>query len=326
MKKYCVIVCLFCSCVGGFRSSEVNLESLHDVRLFHGNDSTAYRDPAILYEDGMFHLFFTLVRIENDSIFSYVAYSKSRDLKLWSEMRILTPRDQNLDCCSPGNVVRYGDEWLLCVQTYPRPEYVVSQMPRYGDQTSRIFLMRSRDLEEWSEPELLRVKGPDVPEEDMGRMIDPYLIQDKDEKGKWWCFYKQNGVSMSYTYDFRSWTFAGNTESGENVCVWVDGDAYKLMHSPANGLGLKTSRDLLHWENDSVLITLGQGLPGWEWAQGRLTAGAVLDARQIPEIGQYLLFFHGSGPGTEQTDFDKNASIGIAWSSDLRNWHWPGGK
>jgi len=37
------------------------------------------------------------------------------------------------------------------------------------------------------------------------------------------------------------------------------------------------------------------------------------------------MFFHGSGPLTEeQGDFDKNASIGLAWSTDLRTWHWPG--
>jgi len=40
---------------------------------------------------------------------------------------------------------------------------------------------------------------------------------------------------------------------------------------------------------------------------------------------KYLMFFHGSGPLTEtQGDFDKNASIGIAWSNDLENWKWPG--
>jgi len=37
------------------------------------------------------------------------------------------------------------------------------------------------------------------------------------------------------------------------------------------------------------------------------------------------MFFHGSGPLTEtQGDFDKNSSIGIAWSKDLIIWDWPG--
>jgi len=43
-----------------------------------------------------------------------------------------------------------------------------------------------------------------------------------------------------------------------------------------------------------------------------------------PEYGKYIMLFHGSGPLTENDgDFDKNASIGIAWSNDLINWEWP---
>ena len=90
----------------------------------------------------------------------------------------------------------------------------------------------------------MRVKGPDVPREEMGRMIDPYLIRDKDDPNKWWCFYKQDGVSMSYTYDFETWTYFGRADAGENVCILVDGDEYVLIHSPGNGVGVKRSRDL----------------------------------------------------------------------------------
>lgn len=186
---------------------------------------------------GVFHLYFSLVRIENDSIFSYVATSTSVNLKDWTEPRILTERDQNLDYSSPGNVIRFG-----------------------------------------------------------GRMIDPYLIEDKDEPGKWWCFYKQNGVSNSWSRDLVNWTFDKNIQGGENVCVLRDGDG--------------------------SLITLGQS--EWEWAAGRLTAGFVLDCRSIPSVGKYIMFFHGSGPLTETEGyFDKNSSIGIAWSDDLQSWAWP---
>ena len=71
---------------------------------------------------------------------------------------------------------------------------------------SRIFLMRSDDLVHWDDPELLRVKGDAVPREEMERMIDPYLLEDKDEPGKFWCFYKQAGVSLSWSRDLVHWS------------------------------------------------------------------------------------------------------------------------
>jgi hypothetical protein len=184
--------------------------------------------------------------------------------------------------------------------------------------------MRSPNLESWGEPELLRVKGNDVALEDMGRMIDPYLIMDKDEPGKWWCFYKQNGVSYSWSHDLVNWTFQGRTNSGENVCVLTDRDEYLLFHSPENGIGVKRSPDLLQWRDVGELITLGQA--GWPWAERRITAGVVLDMREEKGYGKYLMFYHGEGPGKINSidTFVANCSIGIAWSEDMQHWQWPG--
>jgi len=290
--------------------------------LFAGDSVTAYRDPAVIFDGGIFYLFFTLVEIEPDSmIYSYTAMSTSRNLKDWSGIKKITPKDQQLNFSSPGNVIRFGNEWILCLQTYPRPGYHASNMPVYGDNSARLFIMRSNDLKTWTKPELLKVKGPDVPIDEMGRMIDPYLVRDIQDSAKIWCFYKQNGVSMSWSYDLENWTFHGNTKSGENVCVLKDNDEYILFHSPSNGIGVKRSKNLDEWADWGELITLGQS--EWLWARGRITAGAVVDMRDHPDIQRYLMFFHGSGPGDEKTDFDRNSSIGIAWSEDLRNWNWP---
>jgi hypothetical protein len=234
----------------------------------------------------------------------------------WTEPKIITPRDRNLNFSSPGNIVRFDGRWVLCLQTYPRPKG-----EKFGNQDSRVWTMRSDDLENWDKPKMLMVKGPHIPVDKMGRMIDPYLLADKDEPGKWWCFYKQNGVSMSYSRDLKTWTYVGRAEAGENVCVLIDGEDYVLFHSPSNGIGVKRSRDLNHW-TDIALLTLGQR--DWPWAQGRLTAGFVLDLRKVPEVGKYLLFLHGSGPEDERTMFDNHASLGIAWSDDLIHWHYPG--
>jgi hypothetical protein len=292
--------------------------------LFRGDSVTAYRAPALLYHDKTFYLFFALSEVENDGkVFTYVAESESSDLLKWTRPRKVTPRDQNLDYSSPGDVIRYKDEWILCLQTYPRPGLTISQGMRTADASSRIFIMRSKDLLKWSEPEILKVKGPEVPVEKMGRMIDPYIIEDKDQKGKYWCFYKQNGVSMSYSYDLINWTFFGFTESGENVSVLVENNEYILFHSPANGIGIKKSADLKTWTSSGSLITLGQS--GWEWAKGRIGGAVVTDLRNVKGFENYVMFFYALGPQTEaQGNFDKNVSVGIAWSKDLINWDWPG--
>ena len=299
------------------------LESFCSPIIFKGNDSVAYRDPAVLYHKKLFYLFFTMVKSEADGkVYSYTAMSTSKDLRKWSDKQLLTPRDQNLDYSSPGNVIRYKNEWLLCLQTYPRPNYYIKDMPKFGTGDARIYIMRSKNLKRWSLAELLRVKGNEVSQKDMGRMIDPYLIEDKEEKGKWWCFYKQNGVSMSYTYDFKHWKYVGHTESGENVSVLNEDSTYILFHAPKNGIGIKKSTDLKHWEEFGNLITLGQ--KDWSWAKGRITAGTVMNLKNNANYGVYIMFFHGSGTLTEEAgDFDKNASIGIAWSKDLINWSWP---
>jgi hypothetical protein len=311
LKAFCFILILL-SVTSVFAQTNF-LKTLKSPIIFKGDEITAYRDPAILFYDNTMFLFFTLVRTENGYVYSYTAMSKSKDLKNWSPIKIITPRDMSLDFSSPGNVVRFNNEWILCLQTYPRPNYKVSEMPRFGTGDARLYLMHSKDLEHWSTPEIMKVKGPEVSFKKMGRMIDPYLLEDEKEPWKWWCFYKQNGVSMSYSYDLHKWHFFGNTESGENACVLYENKEYILFHSLKNGIGIKKSKDLK---------TLGQ--KNWDWAKGRITAATVINLRNNKHFGKYVMFFHASGPKTEnEGDFDKNASIGVAWSDDLINWDWP---
>ena len=299
------------------------LDQIDSPIIFKGDEVTAFRDPAVLYHDNRFYLFFTLVKTESGKIFSYTAYSESSDLKNWNQIKILTPRNQNLNFSSPGNIIRNDGKWILCLQSYPCPGYKSDEKIRYGSKDARIFIMKSNDLRNWTSPQVLKVKGPKVSVREMGRMIDPYLIEDIDEKGKFWCFYKQNGVSMSYTYDFKNWTYYGNTESGENVCVLKQQNEYLMFHSPSNGIGIKRSTDFKNWNDFGGIITLGQNQ--WNWAKGRITAGTVLDLISLPGVAKYLMFFHGSGPKKEtEGDFDKNSSIGVAWSENLIDWDWPG--
>lgn len=285
--------------------------------ILEGGRKIAYRDPCAHYHDGVFRVWHTQIHGEAGGDWCAVlGLTESRDLVHWSEPQALTPFDKHLNFSSPGNVIRYDGRWVMCLQTYPAPEGGT-----IGDQSSRLFTMRSDDLVSWEEPELIRVKGPDVAREDMGRMIDPYLIEDKDEVGKWWCFYKQNGASRSWSTDLEVWTYDGHLESGENVCLLTEDDEYVLFHSPKNGVGIKRSIDLRSWA-DHGLLTFGQA--EWPWAQGRLTAGHVLDLRDEPEVGKYVMFFHGSSKeGCELQETHGHSCLGIAWSDDLENWGWP---
>lgn len=315
-----VMVSLACF-LGPLKNSAqvISWDKLTSPVVFAGDAKTAYRDPAAVYHDGAFHLYFTLVKIEPDGHpYLHTAWSKSRDLREWSAPKIFTPKDRSFNYSSPGNVIRYGNEWILCLQTYPRPSG-----ENYGNAQSRLWIMRSKDLETWGAPELLKVKGPEVPTEKMGRMIDPYLIVDQHEPDKWWCFYKQNGASMSWSKNLKDWNYFSHVNAGENVCVIMDQGEYLMFHSPANGIGMKRSQDFNNW-SDSGLLTLGQ--KDWPWAQGRLTAGFVLDLRQEPGIGKAIMFFHGSSYPEKDPrgGFDNFASLGMCWSADLKNWEWVG--
>ena len=296
----------------------VEWNSIGQPVFLAGDATIAFRDPCGHYHDGVFRVWHTQVHGEaGGDWLAATAVVESRDLVNWSEPRMITPMDRRLNYSSPGNVIRHGGRWVMCLQTYPAP-----YGGRVGDETARVFSMRSDDLAAWDEPELIAVKGPDVAREDMGRMIDPYLIEDKEESGKWWCFYKQNGASMSWSTDLETWTYSGRVDAGENVCLLTDEDGYVLFHSPKNGVGIKRSRDLRQWA-ECGLLTLGQA--EWPWAQGRLSAGHVLDLRDDPAVGKYVMFFHGSTPeGCKLQETHGHSSLALAWSDDLLAWAWPG--
>ena len=297
-----------------------DFETISSPIIFEGDYKFAYRDPAVIFHENIFYLYFTLVeRASDNGMYLFTAYSKSEDLIHWTYPVKLTPRDRNLNYSSPGNIIRFDNQWIMCLQTYPTPNNET-----WGNKDSRIWIMLSDDLETWSDPVILMVKGPDVAISEMGRMIDPYLLEDVDEPGKWWCYYKQNGVSMSYSYDLKNWQFSGYANSGENVTVlYVDGE-YVLFHAPENGIGVKRSKKPDQWGEDEMLITLGQDQ--WPWATRRLTAATVIDLTGDEKFGKYLMFFHGSSLDGAKPKYNahNNASLGIAWSKDLTNWDWPG--
>ncbi len=317
-----------CSNFSQANGKRIDLSDIESPIILKGNERIAYRDPTCIYHDGIFRLLYTYItKTGKGGHYWTIAYSKSPDLINWTKPISITKRDQNLNFASPGNIVRFNDEWILCMQTYPTPNN-----EKYGNKDCRVWITRSKDLTNWFEPEMLMVKGPDVPVKDMGRLIDAYLVQDKDEPGKWWCLFDDDAANISYSYDLKTWKYVKRIEAGENVCVLIDNDEYLMFHSPKNGIAMKRSKDMINWDHvgkpvtkrETGPITLGQ--KDWPWAMGRLSAGFVLDLRDDPRIGKYILFFHGSGPDPEPIIFSTHCSLGIAWSDDLKTWYWPGKK
>lgn len=281
--------------------------------IFCGDNFRAYRDPACFYHDGKFYLFMTYGEKDDTFMYNMVAMSVSTDLVCWSEPEILTERNRNLNFCSPGNIIKVGDEYILTITSYPLPEPYKKRF--YATDDARIFTMKTKDFKDFTKPELIMAKG-DMRVREMGRMIDPYIFRDKDDFKKFYLFFKQNGVSMSHSSDLLHWEFDGFSEGGENACVIVKDDEYYLIHSPDDGIGIKKSRNLREWE-DLGITKLGKD--HWEWASGRLTAGFLMEAPEGFSY-KYILFFHGSKKEIEP-ETHGGASIGIAFTDDLKNYY-----
>ena len=319
---------------------KIQWDKLHNPIILKGDKHTAYRDAAAHYHDGVFRIYHSITTFgENGAIIFRIGMIKSTDLIHWTEPVIVSPENTEMNFGDPGNIIRFQDRWVMCFESYPCP-------PAGLVSDARIFFMESEDLETWSEPELIFIKGPHVGEKEMGRVIGPCLFQDKDEEGKWWCFYKHSGIVVSHprslayggvdlppsnillrslhiscSYDLKTWTYFGCTDSEENYCVLIDEDEYILIDSPGNGVGIKLSKDLIYW-TDLGLFTLDQR--NWPWAQGRLTAGHVLDLREVPEVGKFFMVFHGcSMEGKKRCNVHGEACLAIAWSDDLQRWYWP---
>lgn len=278
--------------------------------IFEGNERFAYRDPACWWYKGRYYLFYTVSEKENGYMFNRLALSHSDDLKTWSQPRMLTPKDLRHNYCSPGNIIEHNGEFILCFTSYPMPFPYEQQC--FADQSARLFVMRTADFQNFSQPQILNAKG-NTPIEQAGRMIDPYILPVSDG---YYLFFKQNGVSLSYSKDLISWKYLGRAEGGENACVLPWKDHYLLVHSPENGIAFSVSKDLHQWK-EYEFTTLEQ--EKWPWASGRLTAGFLMEAPS-DAAHRYILFFHASKDVYPETH--GNATLAYAFTDDLKHFYY----
>ncbi len=273
----------------------------------------ALRDPAVFFHNDYYHCFHTVVEHDDAGYRLYLDVVKSRDLEHWSQPRRLT--ETGLNFSSPGNVIRVGDNRILCLQSYP-----TTGTSAYGNDNSRLWTMRSRDGENWEAPALLQPGGCSSNWCKSKRQIDPYLLQHDD---KFWCFYKSDGqLGLLVSPDLKSWSEASDarpvlsaaqTPDGstvENPCVIRHHDEWIMFFAPCRdgrGIGFARSTNLLDWRDVRYL-----DFPTLSWASGGPTAPMVLETNHVK--GRWTMFFHGD------REAPHGAALGLAWSDDLVNW------
>lgn len=257
----------------------------------------ARRDPAAVDADGILHVFHTVVRTSASPPEMWIEVTTSIDLRSWTTPRQVTPPVPGRNFSSPGNVVRWRDEWVMCLQSYP-----IRPGEEYGDETCRLWLSRSRDLVEWSTPEPLRISGSTA----SLRRIDPFLVIDG---GRVLCLHKARGeiaILQASSLDPGSeWTAldegrpvftAALTPDGstvENPAVVQDGVGWVLIAAAVRagrGILLARSDDPTTWDPGRYL-----DLPVLPWAPGGPTAATVIPTPRRADPWTMLL--HGDGPG-----------------------------
>lgn len=272
------------------------------------------RDPAMVLHDGVVRCFHTAVERGQGTWRLFVDVAESRDLAHWGKIRRLTHSDLNFS--SPGNVLRVADRWLLCVQSYP-----ILPGEVYGSEDSRLWLMSSQDLVNWTDPQLLAPQGCQAHWSRFRRQIDPYIVA---HDSRYWCLYKTAGsLGLLVSRDMANWQEASpdrpvlareDTPDGstvENPCVVCDGSEFVLFFSPCRrgrGIGVARSEDLLRWH--SVRYLDFAAVP---WAPRGPTAAFVADWRDT--LGRWVMAFHG------ERDAPHGAALAIAWSDDLEHWY-----
>lgn len=275
------------------------------------------RDPLLHYQDGVFRCFHTAAQKHGENYQLCLDVTHSTDLVDWTNPRRLTTSE--LGFSSPGSITRIGgEEWVMSVQSYPIPPG-----QRHADESARLWLMRSSDLDRWTDPQPICPEGAQVDWTDSHRQIDPCLVE---HDGHFWCFYKTGGqLGLLVSEDLVDWTEASpdrpvlssdDTPDGatvENPCIVRNGGEFVMFFAPCRrgrGIGVARSDDLLHWRDVRCLE-----FPDLPWAEGGPTAAMVLDLQDI--CGEWVMVFHGERPGPHA------AALGIAHSPDLEHWNVP---
>ncbi|WP_105615636.1 glycoside hydrolase family protein [Vallitalea okinawensis] len=272
------------------------------------------RDPAVIYHEGTYFCYHTLVEEKEGKRRLKLGLTESTDLDNWSQPIIL--QDSELNFSSPGNVFRHKEKWYLCVQSYP-----INEGELWGSKDSRLWLMESEDLRNWSEPKCLKQEGCTAKWSKSHRQIDPYIEKRNDS---FFCFYKTEGkIGVMISKDLESWVDHDepvltseqmpDSSTIENPCIIHQDGSYMMFFTPCRpgrGMCMAKSEDLFHWSN---IQTLSIEESFYDWAPNGPSAGMVIDDRN--NSGSLLMFIHG------EYDDKHGAALAVLKSTDLLSWY-----
>ncbi len=166
------------------------------------------RDPLLHYHDGVFRCFHTSVEKYGDNFRLFLDVVRSVDLVHWSASTRLTTSE--LGFSSSGNIIGVEGAWVMCVQSYPIP---IGR--EFADESARLWLMFSLDLENWSDPRPIKPEGVRVIWTESHRQIDPCLIE-HDDCGRWlMAFHGERpgphaaALGIAWSEDLEHWVLPG---------------------------------------------------------------------------------------------------------------------
>lgn len=297
--------------------SAPDLKALRNPILDLEPDVSA-RDPLLVEHDGTYHCYYTAAEERPSGFQLSLDEVRSTDLVHWSAPRRLLDRPAGFS--SPGSMIRHHDRWVMALQTYPIPPGQV-----YADDSARLWLMESDDLESWNEPRPIKPEGCTARWAKSRRQIDPCVVGHGE---KFWCFYKTDGqIGVLVSSDLLNWEegmpdrpvlarkATPDNAGVENICIVREGEEWVMFFSPTRrhrGIGMARSANLLEWHDIHYV-----DFPPVDWASNGPTAPMVLDQRQT--LGAWLMVFHG-----DRTERNAHGgALGLAWSPDLVQWTVP---
>jgi hypothetical protein len=276
------------------------------------------RDPLLVAHEGVYRVYYTAAETQANGFQLHLDEIRSTDLANWSSPRRL--RDGPPGFSSPGSMLRHQGRWVMALQSYPIPPG-----EDWADDSARLWIMESDDLEQWDPPRPIKPEGCTAEWARSRRQIDPCMVA---HDGRFWCFYKTDGqLGLLVSGDLHTWEEAlperpalhrrqlPDRVSLENVCLVREGGHWLMFFSPCRpgrGFGTARSSNLLDWHDVRYL-----DFPQVPWADNGPTAPMLIDQRD--HLGVWLMVFHGE----RRRESAHGAALGLAWSRDLATWRLP---